>query len=600
MIQQVRVLPEAAYRFKHALTQEAAYESLVQHQRKKLHGLVGEVLEEVHADRAAEQPDIFAHHFSIAERWPAAVRYGRRAAEKARDLSQFAHQSRMLENVHRWVTKLEESEERREVEIDVLLAWERACETVGDRERQGTIIDELLSLAEPGVHNRQLAETYIRQGDLYTLLGQFAEAREALEKSLEIWRTLSDRVGERNALRSLGFVEWHSGEFEPAIVAAEAALAIDRERQDWEAVAQDLNNLGTVLKGAGRIDEAFRHYEEAVQLFQEGKLEVGAHFALFMTAAIRRDRGELDKAMECLQKGLEILDRHHLVGQMGFTLTAMAAITHLQGKSEEAIRLYEDVVRRMREIQYATGLVQGLHGLSELLLALGRPREALPYIRERVEVSERMGERSLEGDARQRLAETYEQELRDIGAAMVEWRKARVLRKDADDLPGELEAVEGLARLTRLSVSDADAVITLYQEALDLAVALDDAPKQGDLLNTLGVIRWEQGDYAEALPCYERALEIFRDRGDQVHVGLVLNSIGAVLRDSHRSEEALDPLHEALEVNRQTGQRSLESHSLATMGDVYAAIGKPNEALVQYEASLRTGRGVSGSVGSVP
>jgi tetratricopeptide (TPR) repeat protein len=42
-----------------------------------------------------------------------------------------------------------------------------------------------------------------------------------------------------------------------------------------------------------------------------------------------------------------------------------------------------------------------------------------------------------------------------------------------------------------------------------------------------------------------------------------------------------------LEANRQTGQRSLEGHSLATMGDVYAAIGKPNEALVQYEASLQ-------------
>jgi tetratricopeptide (TPR) repeat protein/class 3 adenylate cyclase/tRNA A-37 threonylcarbamoyl transferase component Bud32 len=587
MIQQVRVLPEAAYRFKHALTQEAAYESLVQHQRKKLHGLVGEVLEEVQADRAAEQPDIFAHHFSIAERWPAAVRYGRRAAEKACDLSLFAHQSRMLENVHRWVMKLEESDERRKVEIDVLLAWERACETVGNRDQQRTIIDELLSLAEPGTHDRQLAETYIRQGDLLTLLGQFAEAREALDNSLEIWRALSDRVGERNALRSMGFVGWHEGEFEPAIAAAEAALAIDRERKDWEAVAQDLNNLGTVLKGAARTDEALRHYEEAVQLFQEGKLEVGAHFALFMAAGIHRERGELDKAMEYLQKGLAILDRHRLVGQTSFTLTAMAAITHLQGNSEEAIRIYEDVVRRMREIQYATGLTQGLHGLSELLLALGRPREALPYIREKAEVFERMGERSLEGDTRQRLAEIYEQELRDSGAAITEWRKVRALRKGRENLPGEMEAVEGVARLTRRTGTDAAAVIALYQDALHLAVELDDAPKQGNLLNTLGVIRWEQGDNAEALACYERALEIFRDRGDQVHVGLVLNSIGAVLRDGRRFEEALEPLHEALETNRQTRQRSLEGHSLATMGDVYAAIGKPNEALVQYEASLQ-------------
>jgi predicted ATPase/class 3 adenylate cyclase len=518
LIQQIRVLPQPAYRFKHALTQEAAYESLVQHQRKKLHGLVGEVLEEVHADCAAEQPHVLAHHFSIAERWDAAVRYGRRAADTARDLSLFGQQSRMLESVHRWVMKLEQSDERREVEIDVLLEWERACETVGNREQQRSIIDKLLPLAEPGRHDRQLAEIYIRQGDLLTLLGRFAEAREALEQSLEIWRTLSDRVGERNALRSLGLAGWHAGDFEPAIAAAAAALAIDRERLDWEAVAQDLSNLGTVLKGAGRTDEALRHYEEAVQLLQEGKIEVAAYYALFMAAALHRDRGDLDKAMEYLQKAREILDRHHLVGQASFCMTGIAAITHLQGRSEEAIRIYEEVVRRMREIQYATGLVQGLHGLSELLMVLGRPREALPYLREKVEVFERMGDRSLEGDARERLAEVYEQELQDFGAALSEWRKVRALRKDRENLPGELEAVEAVARLTRQSGADADAAIALYQDALGLAVGLDDAPKQGDLLNTLGVLRWEQGDNAEALACYERALEIFRGRGDKIHV----------------------------------------------------------------------------------
>jgi tetratricopeptide (TPR) repeat protein len=586
MIQQVRILPVPVYRFKHALTQEAAYESLVKHQRRKLHGLVGEVLEELHPDRAEEQPDVLAHHFSRAEQWDRAVPYGRRAAHKAGDVSQFADASRMLEHVYGWVTNLAESDERLETEIDVLLEWERACETIGNRGRQRTILDKLLSLIRPGVHDRQLAEAHIRQGDLHALSGQPDLARESLTRALEMWRALSDRVGERNALRSLGFLGWHQGDLEAAIAAAKQALAIDRERNDLEAVAQDLNNLGTVLKAAGRIDEALSHIEEAVQLFESGQVQVAAHHALVMSAAIYRDRGDIDRAMERLQTGLEIQQRYRLIRQESFTMSGMAAIAHLQGKPEEAIRIYEDMVRRAREVQYATGLSQGLHGLSELLLALERPRDALPYIRESAEVFERMGELSNEAAARHRLAEIYEHEFDDQAAAAKEWRKVRTLHRATDDRCGEYTAVEQLARLARSTATDAEDVILHYRDALDLAEQAGGKAKQGDLLNTLGVIHWQRGDYTESLSCYERALEIFRELDDRVHMGLVLNSIGAVLRDSGRMDEAIEPLRDALEANRRTGQRRLESHSLATLADVHASVGKSDKALVQYEASL--------------
>ncbi len=340
MIQQISVVPEPVYRFKHALTQEAAYESLVQHQRKTLHGLVGKVLEEHYADRADEQSDIFAHHFSLAEQWPAAVRYGRRAAEKAHNLGQFANESRMLENVLGWVRKLDD----RTTEIEVLLAWERTCETIGNLDQQQTIIENLLLLTEPDGYDRQRAETYIRQGDLWTLLRHFDKAQDVLTQSLEIWRTLSDRAGERNALRSLGFLGWHQGDLEQAVTSAEAALAIDRELADLEAVALGLNNLGMVLKAAGRIDEALRYFEEAVQLFEDKQIE--ETHALINAASIYRDRGEIDKAMRYLQKGYDVERRHHLTGRESFILTAMATIAQMQGRPDESIRIYEDLIRR--------------------------------------------------------------------------------------------------------------------------------------------------------------------------------------------------------------------------------------------------------------
>ena len=124
---------------------------------------MGQAIEELYPDRVEEQPDVLAHHYSLAEQWPAAVRYGRHAARKARDLSQYADEVRILETVRHGVTKLAPSEDRRALEIEVLPACERAYESVGDHEAQHGMIEALLSLIDPAVHRRQLAETLIRQ-----------------------------------------------------------------------------------------------------------------------------------------------------------------------------------------------------------------------------------------------------------------------------------------------------------------------------------------------------------------------------------------------------------------------------------------------------
>ncbi|HSM17227.1 MAG TPA: tetratricopeptide repeat protein [Gemmatimonadales bacterium] len=581
MIQQIRVLPKPEYRFKHALTLEVAYESLVQHQRKALHGVVGQAIEELDPGLVDEQPDVLAYHFTLAEQWPAAVRYGRIAAKKARRVCQFADELRILDNVHRSLAKLAPSDERRNVEIEVLLALERAYETAGDQRRQREIIDELMSLIDPTIHKRQLAETLIRQGDLYTLLGRSGEAGEALNRSIDIWQELSDRVGERNALRSIGFLRWQDGDYERAIRAAEATLVIDRELGDVGAVARDLNNYAMVLKAAGQIDRALAVLEEAGQLPTEKK-----DYALFTASLIYRERGEIDRAMEYLKKVHEINRRTGLRREESFTLAAMAGIALDQGKPDESVRIYEELVGRTREVQYAVGLALGLERLGELLVALERPTEALPSLREGAELLERMGEGPREAVVRRRLAKILENELGDYPAATREWKRIARIAHEMGDRKSEFDALDSLARLSRRESGDGPEAVEYLTEALALAHDLDDAEKQSTLLNTLGVLHWKQGDHAKSLTAYRQALAIFRQRGDQLHEGLVLNSIGVVLRDSQRYEDALEQLRLALAINRATGQRRLEAHSLAILGDVFTALGKPKEALVQYEASL--------------
>src|SRR3712207_1554653 len=75
--------PELEYIFKHALTQEAAYEALLIRRRKELHRRAGEVLEQLHPEQQGELSAVLAYHFRLGEEWQHAADYAMQAGEQA-------------------------------------------------------------------------------------------------------------------------------------------------------------------------------------------------------------------------------------------------------------------------------------------------------------------------------------------------------------------------------------------------------------------------------------------------------------------------------------------------------------------------------------
>jgi class 3 adenylate cyclase len=80
---ETRLFPEIEYTFKHALTQQVAYETLLQERRRALHARIVEAIEKLVGERVAEQVDRLAHHALRGEVWDKALAYCRQAGEKA-------------------------------------------------------------------------------------------------------------------------------------------------------------------------------------------------------------------------------------------------------------------------------------------------------------------------------------------------------------------------------------------------------------------------------------------------------------------------------------------------------------------------------------
>ena len=597
LVQQVRVVPDAAYRFNHALTQEVAYASLLERQRIEVHGRVAEAIERVYAQRLEEHFDRLADHFSRAGSWSRAVHYGVRAADRLTRLSAFTDALEQLERCEEWLGHIETERNDHAPLVDVLLRQERLCETLGLRARQQQLIDRVIVLLEGSADRRLLAEAYLRQGDLFTLLRRFADAERVLIESLRLRREIGESDLVRNSLRSLGLLRWHEDRPDEAIVFIEETLAIDREAGDMHALVGDLSNLGAVLKSMGQLKRARATLEEALHELDQVRASSGSAsllrecYILHNLANVHFMQDQLDEAAGYLERARRITERERLPIQVSYHFTSLAHVALQQGRVEDSLDLYRQAVEMGRRARYTPGLSQSLRILGEVLLGLGRDAEALPCLIEAAELFSQLEDRASEVGLWRAIARIHDRS-GAASEALAAWQ--RVVGLDAaagtgapldEDASARLEARIGIAFAARRAGLPFEAVRSAHTEALEHAVRAGDRDVQGRLLNNLGIMAWERADYEEALTRYEQALPLFRDLSDEAAVGLILNSIAATHRAMGRAGDARARLEEALPVHQRAGTPLLAGHAFAMLGDIALEAGEADRALRLFSQS---------------
>src|SRR5262249_6225316 len=159
------------------------------------------------------------------------------------------------------------------------------------------------------------------------------------------------------------------------------------------------------------------------------------------------------------------------------------------------------------------------------LLEIGSVDDAQTHLLEAAELFSRLGEHEKELLTLTSLARLYERSVDGYEKYLAIWERIRKLHRERN------EPVAGNAPLKKMAgqareAGDQDSALRYYQESLDLAAEKGDPADEGDLLNTMGIIEWERGNYTLALEHFERARRIFEELNDRHHAGLILNSIG--------------------------------------------------------------------------
>src|SRR5262249_23732785 len=129
---ETRLFPDLVYTFKHALTHEVAYGSLLQERRRMLHAQIIAALEALAGDQVAEQVERLAHHALRGEVWDKALTYCRQAGEKAMAQSAYREAVGYFEQALSALPHLRETRDTQEQAIDLRFALRNALMPSGD------------------------------------------------------------------------------------------------------------------------------------------------------------------------------------------------------------------------------------------------------------------------------------------------------------------------------------------------------------------------------------------------------------------------------------------------------------------------------------
>ena len=295
------LFPDLEYTFKHALTHEVTYRSLLQDRRRALHRRLGLAIERLHSDRLAEHVEILAHHFSSAEEWESAFEYLRKAAEKA---------------AAAYATR------------EAIGFYDRAL-AAGAR-------------LEPGPDARTLMAIYQARADLHSLLSDFGRARADRARALDLAREAGDLVTQGAALAAMGMASVWAHDFDQAVADAQAAIQVVEGVDATAVLAAAYTVTAAVYEVTGRLDEARADAERAVPLARSVSDAAGEALAMSILGEIRNFQGQYGEAIRLQSEALQTVRAHRFFEPWMWILFSYGVASTGQGAYDQALTMLEE------------------------------------------------------------------------------------------------------------------------------------------------------------------------------------------------------------------------------------------------------------------
>jgi class 3 adenylate cyclase/tetratricopeptide (TPR) repeat protein len=473
------IFPDLEYTFKHALTHDVTYGSLLQDRRRRLHGQIVQTIERLYPDRLAEHIERLAHHAFRGDLWEKAVTYLRQAGAKAFARSANREALACFEQALSALTHLPESRETREQAIDLRFDLRNALFPLAEFGRIEGYLREAENLATTLDDQRRLGWVWAFMSSHHVLTGAHAtEARTFAQRVEVIGETLGDGPLQVAAQFYL-FLACHlSGDYrrtEHVCRRLIQSLHGERTRERFGlAVFPAVTSrayLARSLAERGVFDEGDAHGQEAIRMAQALDQPVSLVFACLGLAYLEGVRGKLSQAARLLERAVAQCRDWDITL---YTPVATASLGHVYAWSgrvgegvawlQQALTAYEFAGNGWF---HSISVVQ----LGEAYLLADQGEDARACADRALRLARERGERGHEAWALRLLGEiaSYHHSP-DVAAAEAHYGAAMVLASELEMRPLLAHCHLGLGKLYRRTGNDGKAqehlttAATMYRE----------------------------------------------------------------------------------------------------------------------------------------
>jgi class 3 adenylate cyclase/predicted ATPase len=371
---------DVEYVFKHALTQEVAYNSLLIERRKQIHERAGQALESMFAGQLNDHLGELAHHYSHSHNIGKAVEYLGRAGQQAMQRSAYVDAIGSLDAALNLVQKLPDSPERMRRELVLRLAigpalWAVEGYAAPEAERAYARARELCKrLGDP-------PELFPVLWGLWTVHLMRIELRAAYkvaEELLQLAQSKPDPVLLMRAHYALGTTSYQMGDLLPAREQLEMAIPLYNRDQPLafrvgvDAGVLCLSVAANTLWSLGYPDQALKRGNEALALAQVLSHPFSLVFAEQFVGGLHQLRREGRTAQEYAEQVLALSAEHGFSLWTAFGTGLRGVAKAEQGRNQEGIALIQEGLAAVRATGSEMGRAYNLNRLAKASIETGR------------------------------------------------------------------------------------------------------------------------------------------------------------------------------------------------------------------------------------
>jgi len=379
------IFPHATYTFKHALTQEVAYGSLLLKTRREIHEKIGQAAEELYAERLEEYCELLAYHYVRSDNEEKAVEHlilANQKAVRARSLEQaksyFDEATKLLGN-------LPETRENRQRRIFLLAnQWHVFLNLLKLSEYHEMLIRHESMAAEIGDPGTE--------GAFYVALGYCEHSHGSLENSIRITTRAAELCeaggnveGAIQACLTLGWSHLMRGDFDRALALKEAVLRKTDQRFNPNDRVRALSIASLTYLAVGKWDQALEEAERAEKTAEKYSDAGWVSWSCAIASIAYTWKGDLSRAVEygelAVEKAQSPFDRATAGGMLGLALCRSGELTRGIEILREIVRMLSVTRYVLNEMTYGIALGEGYWLAGEY----DKARETLEVALERAE-----------------------------------------------------------------------------------------------------------------------------------------------------------------------------------------------------------------------